>query len=222
MRTNDPLRDAILLKEPTAYFTLQQGTIFLYKPHTVVLTFQDIKFINLNQKGTPILEIDGERISGYGAISHKLFGYYRRDIAKIISPYLTPDPAQLQIVGTRTYKGNTYPVFTYGDSKQQIKGFSNLKKLFPNLTQLQLNQLKQQTPTQPQRHTQLIAKYNITKVANSYELTVPTNSPIQPVNPQTIYLTSQKKVIDFLKSHGESVSRETAQKLFKEINDGAE
>lgn len=177
-------------------------------PELITLTFQELIFLGFNGHNTPIFQIDGVECSGYTAISNKMFGYYRKEIKVIVRPYLIREfnPDDLKFVEWRKVKGNSYPVYKYGESNKLIKGTKGLKKEFPQLTSEYIKTLEPNDMKKPlQRHEELIKKFDINKVGDKYEIL------------GEIYLDSQRKVIAYIKEAGESISRETAKKMFESL-----
>lgn len=209
-----PIKEVMLaiyiqvVEKGAAHLEYDGYNFLIYKRPMIPIIFNDIEFVDWNRKGTPIIKVDGEQLSGYMAISKKLYGTNRRDIAKILKPYLIREfnPENLTFVEYRKVRGNTYPVFTYGDSKKLIKGAKGLRALFPQLTDEYIKQLEPKEMQRPkERHQELIEKFNICKFGDKYEV-------------KDQYFGSQRKVMAFIKSQGESLSRETAKRLFESLN----
>lgn len=157
--------------------------------------------------------IDGDKVVGMkNAIERLTIDDPKKSERHLISAMMDRpfDKKQLKLIKMATYNNTTYPVFTYGDSRKQIKGRKGLLGEFPSLTQKELNiiinKAKKEVP-KTGRHIELIEKYGI-KYRKGMFITTKKHKARFP-NPT--------RLMTCLQELGESISRETLNKIVREV-----
>lgn len=197
----------------TLYLSYEDGIFYNYESSSSVsIINHKIHFVKFNNRGTPILNINGEEVSGLKQISISIFGYSHRNIREIIQPYIDNqmDITKILLKGNKTFRGKTYPVFSY--CGREIKGVSNLRKEFPQLTEQDIRKLRKPSAAPLKRHEQLIKSFDIELNGNMY-------SVADPVSKVEQMFTSKKGLMEYIKTHpqGGSLSREVAKQLFESL-----
>lgn len=157
--------------------------------------------------------IDGEKVVGMRKAIDDLTIDDPKKSERLLRSAMIDRPfvrSKLKLVKFSKYNNTIYPVFTYGDSKKLIKGKKGLEGEFPSLTQAQINKIvngsRKQIP-KTGRHIELIDKYGI-EYKKGLLVTTKKVKGRYP-NPTRLY--------NQLKNLGEPLSRETLNKIIKEL-----
>lgn len=215
-----------LAKYGCAYLTCERNKILVFKEELVTLIMNDVKYKGLNNKNTPILEIDGVRCSGYIEIALHLFGEVKSKgyMQKLIEPYIVEVDMSNPVVEkfflikkAVGYKGNKYPLIGY--DHLEFKGISAIAKACPAMTEETKEAILQQIgwTKGKNRAEELVSIFKLEKEIGpkgiSYSLF---NPEVLDITQAEVVLPSQNSVIKYIKAHpqGGSLSKETAKKLF--------
>lgn len=167
---------------------------------------KELEFHSFTTKGEPVMMRGTKKLRGYRAISISLYGKEYRDIDRRIKHLLQDDfdPNKLFIKRVEKKKyGQEVTIYQYGN--QEIWGLKGLKRRFPKTD---VEEFDDDFPYLKPRHIELMEEYEIMRFGKDYILHMD----------KELILTSQRKVVDFLKEeYEETFSNNTRIKLFQEI-----
>lgn len=209
------------------YLHYYKGNFYIYSSEGPEIFLGDIKYTGQNHYGGPIFLINGKKCNSYKAISLAIFGEIRHNsqVKAFIEPFIIkPKPVipgsevnldDFQLVKINRHLNKFYPLISY--CGVEYNGVSKLKEAIPvlkrnkELLEKVLTHIGWDTQRGATRHDELIKKFDLEKVGGSYVLTNP-KDPNEDVT-----LTSQRQVVAYIKSHGESISRDTAKRIFESL-----
>lgn len=206
------------LLEARLWYCWENNQLFLLELPKVHILPLEIRAEKFNKRGTLIVSVDGEEVTGYTEIAKRVYGGYQKYLlTKLTEPLRsTFDINEIVFVKTKKVKGKEVAVYRWRG--YDFTGFEMLKKKMFWLSEEDLKKLKKLAAENKMsigehRADQLIRLFDLSYEDGKYVMTDPSDQRHE------VEFKYKKQVLEYIRQHeaGGTVSREVSRQMFETI-----